>query len=270
MYLEGVGAMFAQGLTKIHRRNAILDSVDLHFSHGVFGLLGPSGAGKSTLLQILAGSLSPSHGDVILNQVNLSTHPDEYRQQIGYLPQHFTADGDWTILQLITTAAIFKGIIPQKNRSEKVKSAIGQVGLWGNRNRKIKTLPAGMLQRAGLAQAILNEPLLLLLDEPTTALNPAERAILNQLLCHYGKEHTVIFSSKNAANLLSSCRHVTILHSGRLLFNGSIKKIATMARENKVSRFRKMSNSSAIHDPDETPLLSDFVDGYRLMIGGDS
>jgi ABC-2 type transport system ATP-binding protein len=221
--------MLAQNLSKTYKRKQILDSIDWQLGTGVYGLIGPSGAGKSMLLQILSGTLRPSLGDVIIEGVKLSGHPEEYREKIGYLPQNFSICNEMTVNEFMNNVAMTKGCTQRTERNKQVQNILCQVELRDSAHRKTKSLPLGMMKRLGMAQALVNNPKVLLLDEPTVGLSPLERDLLLQRICQYGKTHTVIFSSKNAMEIMHCCRNVGIIQKGRILFNGSLREIAHMA-----------------------------------------
>lgn len=273
--------MIAQDLSKTYKRKTILDSVDWQVGVGVFGLIGPAGAGKSVLLKILSGAMRPSNGIVTIDEINLANHPDEFRQQIGYLPQDFSPNMNGTIFELMTTAGVFKGLTQKNERIQTIKAILQQVELWDSRHRKVKTLPIGMMKRLGVAQALLNDPKILLLDEPTIGLSPLERVCLLRLISQYGKAHTVIFSTQYASDIIHCCRKVTVINSGRLLFNGSLRDMVHIA-QNKNKKISRKEHFNIYHpaviqkldafekrQPNDAGILSlAFMDGYQQIVGG--
>lgn len=259
--------MIAHSLSKNYRWKTVLKPVDWQLGKGTFCLIGPNNAGKSTMLKILSGALRPSHGDVTIGELKLSTDPDEYRQKIGYLPQHFSLKNDLTIYELMNTCAIFKGLKSRYDRKQEIKAKLDKLDLLTYQYRKLKTLPIGMLQRVGMAQAIINNPDILILDEPFKGLGPMERSILYRLLANYGTEHTVIFSCRNPVDMIGHCRSVMVLKSGELLFRGSPKEIASMSLSNYFPQ-KRLTPPHEFNYKKANDFSAAFINGYRKIVGG--
>jgi len=203
------------------RRQALAE-IDLAAGAGVFGLLGPNGAGKTTLLRALATVLKPSQGTVRL----LGRDPlrnDELRQirrRLGYLPQQFGFYPNFTVFEFIEYFALLKEVPPGQVKAA-VARAIARVGLEDRSRSRMKSLSGGMLRRVGIAQAIVNEPALLLLDEPTVGLDPEQRVRFRGLLREIGEHSTVFVSTHLVEDVAAACTEVAIMESGRIVFRGS-------------------------------------------------
>lgn len=211
-----------QGVNHRYGRSRVLDSIDLAAGQGVFGLLGPNGAGKTTLLRVLATVLKPSAGQTRL----LGRDPlrgDELRhirRRLGYLPQQFGFYPNFTVFEFIEYFALLKEMPPGDVRSA-VARAIERVGLEDKARTKMKALSGGMVRRVGIAQAIVNEPDLLLLDEPTVGLDPEQRVRFRALLRELGESSTVFVSTHLVEDVAVACNEVAIMESGRIAFHGA-------------------------------------------------
>lgn len=205
-----------------YKNRPVLTQVDFTCGQGVFGLLGPNGAGKTTLIQILATATLPSAGAVRLLGAD-ATRPaerDSIRGRLGYLPQHFGFYPDFTTAEFVEYFALLKGT-PDTGVTVAVTEALRAVGLEDVRNSKLRTLSGGMLRRAGIAQAIVNKPAVLLLDEPTVGLDPQQRIIFRTLLRELGQRSAVLVSTHLVEDIAAACDRVDILHHGRIVFEGT-------------------------------------------------
>jgi ABC-type multidrug transport system ATPase subunit len=221
-----------QGVSHKFGRNLVLDDIDLAAGQGVFGLLGPNGAGKTTLLRVLATVLKPSEGSIRL----LGRDPlqgDELRhlrRRLGYLPQQFGFYPNFTVFEFIEYFALLKEMPPGEVRSA-VARAIERVGLEDKARTKMKALSGGMVRRVGIAQAIVNEPELLLLDEPTVGLDPEQRVRFRALLREVGEFATVLVSTHLVEDVAVSCNEVAIMEAGRIVFRGAPKVLTGYGEE---------------------------------------
>jgi len=203
-------------------RHQALDGIDLSAGTGVLGLLGPNGAGKTTLLRALATVLKPSQGSIRL----LGRDPrnnDEMRQirrRLGYLPQQFGYYPNFTVFEFIEYFALLKEMPPGQVKAA-VSLAIQRVGLEDRAKTRMKSLSGGMLRRAGIAQAIVNEPELLLLDEPTVGLDPEQRVLFRGLLREMGERATVFVSTHLVEDVAIACNEVAIMEAGAIVFRGN-------------------------------------------------
>lgn len=218
-----------QRLTVRHRRTVALDAVDLTFGTGVHGLLGPNGAGKTSLIRVLATVAAPTDGRVHLLGHDVSEHRarSAVRRRLGYLPQEFGYYPGFTVREFVSYIAWLKEM-PAAGVPEAVVRAVDRVGLLDRIDAKIKTLSGGMVRRVGIAQAVVNEPDLLLLDEPTAGLDPEQRVEFRRLLRDLGTESTVIVSTHLVEDVAAACSEVTLLESGRVAFRGTTAELTSL------------------------------------------
>jgi ABC-type multidrug transport system ATPase subunit len=209
-------------LTRRFGRTRAVDGVSLQAGPGVFGLLGPNGAGKTSLLRMMATVLRPNSGRMRL----LGRDPGDYaprreiRRRLGYLPQNLGYYPGFTVAEFVEYFALLKDMPPgQVPRA--VAAAIESVGLGDNARAKLRTLSGGMLRRAGIAQAIVNSPELLLLDEPTAGLDPEQRVAFRALLRDLSQRATVVVSTHLVEDVGAVCTAVALMNSGKIVFNGT-------------------------------------------------
>ena len=220
------------GLTRRYGRTQAVAGVDLHTGQGVFGLLGPNGAGKTTLLRMMATVMPPSSGTIRL----LGRDPSSYsqrrqiRRSLGYLPQNLGYYPGFTVAEFVEYFALLKEM-PPSAVSKGVATAIERVGLSDKARSKLRTLSGGMLRRAGIAQAIVNEPELLLLDEPTAGLDPEQRVAFRVLLRQLGQAATVIVSTHLVEDVGAACSTVALMDRGRIVFHGTAGELASRGSE---------------------------------------
>ena len=210
------------GLRQSFGRQTALDSVDLEIGPGVFGLLGPNGAGKTTLLRTLATILRAKSGTLRLLGYDPANDRErrELRRRLGYLPQTLGYYPNFTVFEFIEYFALLKEM-PAREVRPAVARAIERVDLEERARAKLKTLSGGMLRRVGIAQAIVNDPALLLLDEPTAGLDPEQRVAFRALLREIGANSTVIVSTHLVEDVAAACADVALLDRGRLVFHGT-------------------------------------------------
>ena len=213
-------------LTKQYGQTIALDRVDLALSEGVYGLLGANGSGKTTMMRILCGILRPTSGAVRYNECDISGLGESYRELLGYLPQDFGYYPDFTAYKFMLYIASLKGLNANYAKEKSVE-LLDMVGLSGERNRKIKTFSGGMKQRLGIAQAMLNDPQILILDEPTAGLDPKERVRFRNLLSSFAKDKIVILSTHIVSDVEYIANEILILKKGSLLSRGKPQEILT-------------------------------------------
>ncbi len=184
---------------------------------GIFGILGPNGAGKTTLLRLAAALLRPTAGCVTIGSHDTVREPAKARRLVGYVPQEYTLYANLTAWEFLDYMALLSRV---ENRQERVREVLDIVGLQGVAHRRLKTFSGGMKQRVVLAQAVLHRPSVLLVDEPTTGLDPEERTRFRQWLLDYGNRSTVVFSTHIVEDVAFVCDRLAILWQGQLLFNG--------------------------------------------------
>ncbi|GGJ37116.1 ABC transporter ATP-binding protein [Streptomyces brasiliensis] len=210
------------GLRVRHRRTVALDGVDLTLGTGVHGLLGPNGAGKTSLIRVLATVARPSGGRVEILGEDLSDHRrrGEVRRRLGYLPQEFGYYPGFTVREFVAYVAWLKEL-PAAAIPAAVERAVARVGLADRIDVRIRTLSGGMVRRVGIAQAIVNEPRLLLFDEPTAGLDPEQRVEFRALLRELGTAATVIVSTHLVEDVAAACTEVTLVDAGRIAYQGN-------------------------------------------------
>ncbi len=213
----------ARGISVAYTAGVLaLDGVTLDVPRGeVAGLLGPNGAGKSTLLRVLATLQRPDAGSVMVAGVDALADPDRARQHLGYLPQEFGFPPALTPLELLDHFALLKGIEHRATRRDAVRGMLTRVNLWDDRARAAKTLSGGMKQRLGIAVALIGAPDVLIVDEPTVALDPGERHRVHDLLIELAEERAVLISTHLVSDVDALCQHAVILHRGRIVRAGT-------------------------------------------------
>jgi len=218
-------------LTKTFGRVEALRRVDLSIGRGMFGLLGPNGAGKTTLMRILAGIVQPTAGTVRVGGSDHATDAGKRATKsiLGYLPQELGMYPELTAEQLVDYMAILKGIDDGRLRRKRVEDVLEMVALSAVATRKIRTFSGGMKRRVGIAQALVNDPKLLIVDEPTAGLDPEERIRFRNLLVRLAGERTVLLSTHIVEDIGQTCRDLAVLGKGRILFRGSPADLAGVA-----------------------------------------
>lgn len=198
-----------------------LDNVSLEIKNGMFGLLGPNGAGKSSLMRTLATLQEADSGTAMLDDIDMLNQPIEVRKLLGYLPQEFGVYPRVTAEQLLDHVAILKGVSNGKERKELVKFLLQKVNLYDKRNKSVKGFSGGMKQRVGIAQALIGNPKLIIVDEPTAGLDPGERNRFHNLLADVGEEVIVILSTHIVEDVRELCSEMAIMNLGRIVYKGS-------------------------------------------------
>lgn len=195
-----------------------LKGVSLEIQPGIFGLLGPNGAGKTTLMKILATLLEPDGGTAEMDGLDLINAKAETRKKLGYLPQDFGLYPTLTAVQMLNYFAKLKGVTDRKERHSLVDALLERVNLTAERNRRLGGFSGGMRQRVGIAQALIGNPELLIVDEPTAGLDPEERSRLHNLLAESARENTVILLSTHIVSDVSTlCNHFAVIRGGKIL-----------------------------------------------------
>src|ERR1700728_610540 len=197
-----------------------LDSISLSISQGMFGLLGPNGAGKSTLMRTLATRQEADSGSVRLDDIDVLRQKDEVRKRLGYLPQEFGLYPKVSAETLLSHFAALKGIENPKERRDVVHDLLRQTNLWDHRNKPLGSYSGEMKQRFGIAQALLGNPRLIIVDEPTAGLDPEERVRFHNLLSAIGENIIALLSTHLVSDVSDLCRAMAILHEGRMMLSG--------------------------------------------------
>lgn len=197
-----------------------LSQVNLEISNGMFGLLGPNGAGKSSLMRTIATLQEPSEGTIFLDDLDVINNKDEMRKVLGYLPQDFGFYPKVSAEDMLNHFAVLKGIADKKERQEICAALLQQTNLYEVRNRYIGDYSGGMRQRFGIAQALLGNPKLIIVDEPTAGLDPQERNRFHNLLSEVGENIIVILSTHIVEDVSNLCHRMAVMNLGSVLFNG--------------------------------------------------
>jgi ABC-2 type transport system ATP-binding protein len=196
-----------------------LSNINLRIGQGMFGLLGPNGAGKSTLMRTIAALQEPDSGSILLDDINILDDKMAVRRVLGYLPQEFNVYPRVKTEELLKHLAILKGIVNKGERKDMVDALLQKTNLWEYRKRYVSTFSGGMKQRFGIAQALLGEPLLIIVDEPTAGLDPGERNRFYNILSEIGESIIVILSTHIVDDVKELCTDMAIIHEGQLVLN---------------------------------------------------
>lgn len=211
-----------QGLSKTYGNGIqALKNISLHIPHGIFGLLGPNGAGKSSLMRTLATLQTADQGSVKLDGMNLLQNPQQARRYLGYLPQDFGVYPQVSAAELLDQLAVFKGFVNARERQAIVAEQLQLVNLYEQRDQKLGTFSGGMRQRFGIAQALLGSPRLVIVDEPTAGLDPAERIRFQNLLATIGRDRVLLLSTHIVEDVAELCPKMAILNRGQIVQHGS-------------------------------------------------
>jgi len=208
-----------------------LRDVSLDVDCGLFGLLGPNGAGKSSLMRTLATLQAPDEGCITLFDRDLFQDPQVTRQNLGYLPQDFGVYPQVTAQEMLEQLAVFKGFTDRRSRKALVQEQLRLVNLYDKRNQKLGTFSGGMRQRFGIAQALLGSPKLVIVDEPTAGLDPAERIRFHNLLAEISRDRVLILSTHIVEDVIDLCPRIAILNQGQIVADGRPQDLIAALRD---------------------------------------
>jgi len=215
-------ALKITGLSKTYPNGVkALKNLTLTIGNNMFGLLGPNGAGKSTLMRTVATLQDPDSGEIWLDEINVLKQKNEIRKVLGYLPQEFGVYPKMNAIDMLQHLAVMKGITSKGERKEMVEALLQQTNLWDARKKALSGYSGGMKQRFGIAQALLANPKLIIVDEPTAGLDPAERNRFLNLLSSIGRNVTVILSTHIVEDVRELCPRMAIISNGELLLEGA-------------------------------------------------
>ncbi|NLR90225.1 MULTISPECIES: ABC transporter ATP-binding protein [Flammeovirga] len=218
--------LIIKDLNKVYNNGVhALRNINLEIENGMFGLLGPNGAGKSSLMRTIATLQSPDSGTIELNGLNVLENQDQLRQVLGYLPQEFGVYPRITAQELLDHLAILKGVTNKKERKELIGYLLQKVNLYEKRNKAVKSFSGGMKQRIGIAQALIGDPKLIIVDEPTAGLDPGERNRFHNLLADVGDSAIVILSTHIVDDVRELCTDMAIMREGEIVYNGSPENV---------------------------------------------
>ncbi|MEV0591777.1 ABC transporter ATP-binding protein [Nonomuraea cavernae] len=265
-------------VTKTFGRHRALSGLTFTTGPGVTGLLGPNGAGKTTLIRLLATVLAADSGSVHLLGRDSVRDRLEIRRRLGYLPQDPGFQRGFTVFEFVDYVAILKEMVNRRARHDEVRRVIGEVGLTDVSGKRIRTLSGGMRRRVGIAQALLGEPELVLLDEPTAGLDPEQRLRFRDLISRIGENRTVLLSTHQTEDVAALCERIVVLRNGASVFSGTPEELRGLAhgqvwvsgeRAGMLSwrtaegMFRNIGSS-----PPDADLVSPTIeDGYLLLLG---
>ncbi|MCR8848424.1 ATP-binding cassette domain-containing protein [Rossellomorea sp. SC111] len=225
-----------------------LNEINLEFERGIYGLLAPNGAGKTSLIKMLVTLVYPTRGEILYNGTNIVELDEDYRDILGYLPQHFGFYKHYTPMKYLMYLAALKGI-EKKLAAAKIEKLLESVALTDVANKKMRKFSGGMIQRVGIAQALLNDPKILILDEPTAGLDPKERARFRRILTSLSQDRLIIISTHIVSDIESIANQVIMIKNQKVLFNESAQSICetlrgevyeTMISNAELETFRKM------------------------------
>ncbi|WP_432201076.1 ABC transporter ATP-binding protein [Erythrobacter sp. W53] len=207
-----------------------LDNVSLSIPKGMYGLLGPNGAGKSTLMRTLATLQTPTTGSISFDGLDILSQPEELRKRLGYLPQDFGVYPRVSAYDMLDHMAVLKGLSSAKERKDTVETLLDQVNLWDVRKKAIAGFSGGMRQRFGIAQALIGNPDLIIVDEPTAGLDPEERNRFLNLLAEIGENVVVILSTHIVEDVADLCPRMAVIVKGAIKLEGAPKQLIEESR----------------------------------------
>lgn len=216
--------ILVKNVSKYYGNFCALDNINLELTNGVYGLLAPNGAGKTTLIKMLTTLIFPSEGEILYNGKNIFSMGEEYRELLGYLPQQFGYYKNYTPKQYLMYLAALKGIA-KKEALAITTEVLEKVALNNVINKKMKKFSGGMIQRVGIAQALLNNPKVLILDEPTAGLDPKERARFRNMLTELARDRLVIISTHIVSDVESIANEIIMIKNKQILYKDSVENI---------------------------------------------
>lgn len=214
-------------VTKKYGKFTALENINLEFQNGVYGLIAPNGAGKTTLMKMLATLSFPTQGEILYNGCNIVKLDEEYREIFGYLPQQFGYYRDYSPKQYLRYLASLKGM-SKNDANSRIEELLSTVALTDVANKKMRNFSGGMLQRVGIAQALLNNPKILMLDEPTAGLDPKERVRFRNILSSLSKDKIVLLSTHIVSDVESIANKIIMIKDHRIFLDDSVENICNM------------------------------------------
>jgi len=257
-----------KGLNKVYPNgNHALKDVNMTIENGMFGLLGPNGAGKSSLMRILVTLAKPTSGQILVNGLDLQKNRKEIRSMLGYLPQDFRFFAKLRTYEFLDYIARLAGMNKSSIRKEAIEKMLEEVGLYEARNRYANNLSGGMKRRLGIAQALIGDPQIIIVDEPTTGLDPEERIRFRNLLTRISERDVVIILSTHiVGDISSTCTDMALMNKGLLAFKGSPEELINQARNNV---WRIDATDTEYHEiQDKYPIISSIPseDGWEVQV----
>lgn len=219
-----------EGLSKEFKGKKAVNEINVTLSHGVYGLLGENGAGKTTLMRMICGLLEESSGRILCDGIEIKKMDRGYRRLLGYLPQNFGYYPDYSAWRFLLYMAALKAL-PEKYARERITELLELVNLTEVRDKKLKTFSGGMIKRVGIAQALLNQPEILILDEPTSGLDPKERVRFRNIISSLSKERTIILSTHIVSDIEYIADQILMMKQGNLVAQGAVQEIVSPVKD---------------------------------------
>lgn len=217
-----MNSLTIKNLTKTYTNGVqALSNISLEIKNGMFGLLGPNGAGKSSLMRTIVGLQSADSGEILLNEINVLENPMLIKEQLGFLPQDFGVYPKISAYDLLNHIAVLKGVSNKTERKQQIDTLLEKVNLSAQKNKEVHTFSGGMRQRFGVAQALLGNAKIIIVDEPTAGLDPEEKNRFNGLLSEIGSERIVILSTHLVEDVRNLCSQMAIMKNGKVLAQGN-------------------------------------------------
>lgn len=237
-----------------------IDYVSFEITNGMFGLLGPNGAGKSSLMRTIVGLQPADSGQIFFNDINVLEKPDFIKKQLGFLPQDFGVYPKVSAYDLLNHLAILKGVTNYGERKDQILSLLEKVNLSAHRKKEVHTFSGGMRQRFGVAQALLGNPKIIIVDEPTAGLDPEERNRFNSLLSEIGEDRIVILSTHLVEDVRNLCSKMAIMNQGKVLLQGNPEDLI-ISLEGKIWKKQIQKEELAHYKSEYSVISSQFTEG---------
>lgn len=222
--------IWLEDVNKFYGSKQALKDINLTIPQGMFGLLGRNGAGKTTLMKVIATLLPESSGEIDVCGVPIK-NAGKIREMTGYLPQDFSMYGNMTVYEAMDYLGVLSGL-SKAERKKRIPVLLERVNLQNNHHTKVKAMSGGMRRRLGIAQAILHDPKVLIVDEPTAGLDPEERVRFRNLLCEIAEERIVILSTHIVGDIEATCENIAIMDAGEIIFKGTVSELISLAEGN--------------------------------------
>ena len=227
-----------ENLVKKYDTQRAVDNINFEVKSGeILGFLGPNGAGKTTTMKIITCFMAPSGGDIKVGKYSIREHPQEIKKRIGYLPEHNPLYHDMPVIEYLEFSGAIQGI-PKNNMDERIRTMVRMCGLDKEKHKNIGELSKGYRQRVGLAQAMIHDPEILILDEPTTGLDPNQIVEIRELIREVGREKTVILSTHILPEVEATCDRIVIINDGKIVADGVPSELRKQASGNEISKIR--------------------------------
>jgi ABC-2 type transport system ATP-binding protein len=259
--LDGVSHTYRNG-------TRALDNVSLEIETGLFGLLGSNGAGKSTLMRIICTLIQPSVGSITVAGFDVMRDRKSVRSILGYLPQDFGAWRGKSVSDSLNTFASLSGMTDKVIRAKRVEEVLESVGLSKVASRKVKQLSGGMVRRLGVAQALVHNPKVIIMDEPTVGLDPEERLRFRKLIADLGRDHIVVLSTHIIADLGASCSKIAMIEMGKLEFHGSPSELVAKAKKQVFEMSVPADKLSELEISDDFEIVARTMQNRQHLIRG--